>query len=980
MKHAKVPVLRLLLILVLALGAAIRAERQSAPSADAARSHDPFGADVRIGLNQILPDLYNKVPGIARFPWATTAAEYGARINRFSFDWQKVEKESGSFDFTVPEAFVSSDAAHSMLTIATLEHTPFWATSAVTKNPTNQVPSGLSLAFDDPQNTWGQFVLAAARHFRGRIAYYEVWNEPDLYNSLGWAGSQTDFFQLLKVAYLAIKSADPNAQVITGSLNYNPTWLNSVFAADRADPQAAANNFYFDAVGIHSYGRAAGIYDLSHTAQTVLARAGIAGKPVIATELGVPIYDDPPITPQGLVATGDEAASYIIESAASALAGGVDHLLYYRASDVGEPGYWGMFKYGGAARKTAAAFKVVAQYFTNVTGAQLTSGDPITRVELDEGQQHVTVLWNNAPRDAPVTIYQRNAAGGSLIDNVGHVTPIRSDQSGYYHITIPAATNNRGGNASDFLIGGGPYLLVESGPYVPTLTPTITNTPNASDTATGTPPTATTTATATISPTTSATQTATSSPTATATATRTATPSPTATNTATNSPTATATATATFPPSVPASRFAEGAIAVDPGYAEYLNIANANAAPAKLLLSLSGPTGPITTTAGIAAPRALTSIDLSTLHLTPGPISAALHTDRPVAAQRVLFHGRSASLANGAIQPAYTWYLPGMAGARPRSQIIVVSDPGGEAAGLSVQTITASGRIRLITAHVDAHGRRAFVIARLGQDPEIAAIVVADRPVVAEYTASMANPDGITGAMGIRDLSHRWYNAEGYQNLATGDHLAILNPDPSQAAHLTLAFYLPNPPRLRGVARPMGTASVVVGPLGRSSLDLAGYTRAGAFTTVLTSTLPIAVNRTTTFGPARARAATAPSVERSAARWLFPSGDTSTSEAAPGGGRSTNFREFLLLFNPSTSRTARVNLEVDGASGPLLHRGGFALLPRQRLTIDMARLGVAAGRHATVVTSVDGVPIVAEQSVYFNDGLGAYTGPGVALL
>jgi len=280
---------------------------------------------------------------------------------------------------------------------------------------------------------------------------------------------------------------------------------------------------------------------------------------------------------------------------------------------------------------------------------------------------------------------------------------------------------------------------------------------------------------------------------------------------------------------------------------------------------------------------------------------------------------------------------------------------------------------------VDAHGRRAFVIARLGQDPEIAAIVVADRPVVAEYTASLADPDGITGAMGIRDLSHRWYDAEGYQNLATGDHLAILNPDPGQAARLTLAFYLPNPPRLHGVALPMGTASLLVGPMARASLDLAAYTRAGAFTTVLTSTLPIAVNRTTTFGPGRSRAAAAPSVERSAARWLFPSGDTSASEAVPGGGRSTNFREFLLLFNPSSTRATRVSLEVDGASGPLLHRGGFTLLPRQRLTIDMARLGVAAGKHTTLVTSASGVPIVAEQSVYFNDGLGSYTGPGVAL-
>ncbi len=536
-------------------------------------------ADPRFGMNGILPDYYTKVHGIRSFPWASTAVQQGARLNRFSFDWQSVEPQQGSFNFSGPAAYIASDQAHNLATIATLEHTPYWATSAVTDNPTAQVPNGLSLPWNNTGNVWGYFVYQAASHFKGQVAYWEVWNEPDLQNGTSWAGSRASFYLLLKVAYEAVKAADPIAQVLIGSLNYNPTWLNDVFTADAADPTSAANHGYFDGLGLHSYGRSIGIYNTAVQAHQVLDHFGYTGKVLIATELGVAVDDDPPVPATGLVATSAEASSYIIEAFAAALAGGVDRMLLYRASDVGEPSYYGLLKYSGVARSTAIAYELATQYFANVVSARLIQGNPVTRVMLNEGSQQVTVLWNNSPRPATVSFYEQSANGGTLIDATGSPSQAMRDSNGYYTITLPGATDNHGANSSDFIIGGGPLILVERGPFVPTQTATATST-----------------VVDTLTPTLTATPTPLNSG-----------PTSTETATATNSATASPTSTPSFPPNSPITYFPSGNGSNQ--FHESLSVANPFSTTPHLRLSALGQSGPLTTTDLEAAPDAITDID-----------------------------------------------------------------------------------------------------------------------------------------------------------------------------------------------------------------------------------------------------------------------------------------------------------------------------------------------------------------------------------
>jgi hypothetical protein len=85
--------------------------------------------------------------------------------------------------------------------------------------------------------------LAAA--LKGRIAAYEIWNEPD--GPDFWAGGPQPaaYAALLKAAYPAVKAADPGATVVTGGMIANDAdFLGAVYA------NGAQGSF--DAVGVHT--------------------------------------------------------------------------------------------------------------------------------------------------------------------------------------------------------------------------------------------------------------------------------------------------------------------------------------------------------------------------------------------------------------------------------------------------------------------------------------------------------------------------------------------------------------------------------------------------------------------------------------------------------------------------------------------------------------------------------------------------------
>lgn len=59
---------------------------------------------------------------------------------------------------------------------------------------------------------FGKYCEEAARHYRGKIGYWEIWNEPYMPDFFG--GSAQQFGEVMKVAYPALKRGNPEAKIL----------------------------------------------------------------------------------------------------------------------------------------------------------------------------------------------------------------------------------------------------------------------------------------------------------------------------------------------------------------------------------------------------------------------------------------------------------------------------------------------------------------------------------------------------------------------------------------------------------------------------------------------------------------------------------------------------------------------------------------------------------------------------------------------
>ncbi|MEN3273096.1 MAG: polysaccharide biosynthesis protein PslG [Actinomycetota bacterium] len=118
------------------------------------------------------------------------------------------------------DTIISAARQRGINVLGMLWRTPAWANG---NQPPNTGPN-------NPAD-YARFATWIAGHYRGQIAAWEVWNEPN----------QSDFFTgadpakyaaLVRAAYPAFKAGDPTASVVVGSVALNDTdWLSRMYDA-----------------------------------------------------------------------------------------------------------------------------------------------------------------------------------------------------------------------------------------------------------------------------------------------------------------------------------------------------------------------------------------------------------------------------------------------------------------------------------------------------------------------------------------------------------------------------------------------------------------------------------------------------------------------------------------------------------------------------------------------------------------------------
>ncbi|RKS74088.1 beta-galactosidase-like protein [Motilibacter peucedani] len=237
---------------------------------------------------------------------AAVDAPYGAvRLWDTQVTWQDLEPERGTFDWARLDAQVAAANKARARVMLVLGQTPQWAADKVAvTTPPSQLPTGSS----PPKklSDWTAYVKAVVTRYKGRIADYEVWNEPNAKNF--WLGSQGDLIPLAKSAYTTIKAVDPGATVTTPSFVVRrPAQqgeLTRYLAADGAK--------WADVVNLHLYPDAdqgpEAMAPLLDQVKTRLAAFGVE-KPIWNTEVNYLLPTGGAAAPAPLSA--DDAAAWV---------------------------------------------------------------------------------------------------------------------------------------------------------------------------------------------------------------------------------------------------------------------------------------------------------------------------------------------------------------------------------------------------------------------------------------------------------------------------------------------------------------------------------------------------------------------------------------------------------------------------------------------------------------------------------------------
>ena len=166
------------------------------------------------------------------------------------FPWAYSEPQQGRLNFAHADLVVNHARAQGLTVIARIDLVPDWARPP--NSPAQYLPTSRFTEY-------GNFIFAFVQHFKGKIGYIQIWNEPNLNNE--WGGRPPDpqaYTHLLAIAYARAKEADPGIEVLAGALS--PTIeSDGVRAISDLDflkaMYAAGAGTVFDALAVHAYGR-----------------------------------------------------------------------------------------------------------------------------------------------------------------------------------------------------------------------------------------------------------------------------------------------------------------------------------------------------------------------------------------------------------------------------------------------------------------------------------------------------------------------------------------------------------------------------------------------------------------------------------------------------------------------------------------------------------------------------------------------------
>ncbi|MDQ9169716.1 hypothetical protein Q8A64_04745 [Oxalobacteraceae bacterium R-40] len=187
--------------------------------------------------------------------------------------WSELNPSPGVYKWDSLDSLVNDSIAHGVDLVYTFGYVPQWASTNKTGNCDG---AGAGSCYAPETQAWRDFVTQITQRYKGKIKYWEIWNEPNAGNF--WKGSHAQLVDMSREAYPIIKNSGGTVLSPSPQGTASHTWIDGFLAA--------GGKSYFDILTFHGYlyGPPEYLNALVANIRAVQSKHGVSSKPLWDTE------------------------------------------------------------------------------------------------------------------------------------------------------------------------------------------------------------------------------------------------------------------------------------------------------------------------------------------------------------------------------------------------------------------------------------------------------------------------------------------------------------------------------------------------------------------------------------------------------------------------------------------------------------------------------------------------------------------------
>lgn len=327
--------------------------------------------------------------------------------------WPNLEPDPGRWNFSTLDRYVEKSTAAGVQILLPLGLSPGWA-SARPSEKSGYKPG--NAAEPRSMDDWKNYVRTVALRYKGRIRYYELWNEVNYRDY--YSGTQETLVELSRVAYQTLKEVDPDIMLVSPSVvgeGKHLAWFD--------DYLAKGGGKHADIISYHFYvpkGKPEDMLKLIGQVRRLMQKHGLDKKPLWNTETGWAISNQVGDLHAGAVAddwkklSGEGAAAYVARALIIGAWANIDRFYWYAWDNID----MGLTEAGSGQLKPAAhAYDRVVKWLYNTHLRECSQEAGLWKCELEKNSgERQWIVWAEFGSTRTFTIPQQ--WGATLIEEL----------------------------------------------------------------------------------------------------------------------------------------------------------------------------------------------------------------------------------------------------------------------------------------------------------------------------------------------------------------------------------------------------------------------------------------------------------------------------------------------------------------------------------------------------------------------------------